>query len=380
MKILVVGCGKVGSEIARDLAMSDEVDSVVAIDASSQNLKLLRKRVTEKIQTVELSISQKPRLHDLLGKVDLVCGALPGRLGFDLISETVKAGRDTVDISYTPRDAFQLQSKAKKVGCRVVPQCGVAPGFTNMCVGDASRTLDRMKSVEIFVGGLPEKPEPPLNYRIVFSLEDVVNEYSRPVRVIEKGKRKNVEALSGHGQISFPGVGRLEYFLTDGLGSLPRSYPKTREMHEFTLRYPGHADMMNTLRVLGFFDRSQVRIGGVDVEPRQMTIELLRGAMSRGSPEDFLALRVDVKGSSSGKEIHLRYQLLDHYNRRSAVSAMARTTAYPCTSVALLMGRGEIKETGIVTPERIARDERLFQFVLSRLAERGVKIKMARLS
>jgi saccharopine dehydrogenase-like NADP-dependent oxidoreductase len=245
-----------------------------------------------------------------------------------------------------------------------------------MCVGDASRRIDQMKSVEIFVGGLPERPEPPLNYRIVFSLEDVVNEYSRPVQVIEEGKRKKVDALSGRGLTSFPRVGRLEYFLTDGLGSLPRSFPRTREMHEFTLRYPGHVDMMSTLRVLGFFEPNPVEIGGVELEPRQLTIELLRRAMSRGSPEDFLALRVDVKGRSRGKKIHLRYQLLDRYNRRSAVSAMARTTAYPCTSVALLMGRGKIKETGIISPERIAQDDRLFQFVLGRLAERGVKMKM----
>src|SRR2546426_4654232 len=228
MKILVVGCGKVGSEIARDLAGSNEVDSVVAMDASSQNLRLLRKRVLGKLQTVKLSISQEPRFHALLRKVDLVYGALPGRLGFDLMTETVKAGKDTVDISYTPRDAFLLQGQAREVGCRVVPQCGVAPGFTNMCVGDASRRLDQMKSVEIFVGGLPEKPEPPLNYRIVFSLEDVVNEYSRPVQVIDNGKRKKLEALSGRGLTSFPGVGRLEYFLTDGLGSLPGSFPRPR--------------------------------------------------------------------------------------------------------------------------------------------------------
>src|SRR5256886_801240 len=380
MRILVVGCGKVGSEIVRDLAGSNEVDSVVAIDASSQNLKQLRKRVPIKLQTIRLSILQKTQFHNLLEKVDLVCGALPGRLGFDLMTETVKSGKDTVDISYTPRDAFLLQRRAKDAGCRVVPQCGVAPGFTNMCVGDASRKLEKMISVEIFVGGLPEKPEPPLNYRIVFSLEDVVNEYSRPVQVIDNGKRKKLEALSGRGLTSFPGVGRLEYFLTDGLGSLPRSYPKTRGMHEFTLRYLGHADMMQTLRVLGFFERKLVRVGGVVVEPRQLSIELLRGAMSKGPSEDFLALRVDVKGMSGRKRIRLRYQLLDHYDRKSGVSAMARTTAYPCTSVALLMGRGEIKETGIITPERIAKDPRLFRYVLDRLAERGVKMKMTTLS
>src|SRR5260370_20728257 len=105
MKILVVGCRKVVSEIARDLAGLDEVDSVVAMDTSSQNLKLLRKRVPG-IKTVKLSISQKPRFHALLRKIDLVCGALPGRLGFDRITETAKAGVETVDISDTPRDAI----------------------------------------------------------------------------------------------------------------------------------------------------------------------------------------------------------------------------------------------------------------------------------
>src|SRR5260370_37932103 len=133
MKILVVGCGKVGSEIARDLAGSDEVESVVAMDTSSENLKLLRKRVP-RITTVKLSISQKQRFHALLRKIYLVCGALPGRLGFDLMTGTVKAGVDTVDISYTPQDAFPLQPEAKEDGCRVVPQWAVAAGFTKMWV------------------------------------------------------------------------------------------------------------------------------------------------------------------------------------------------------------------------------------------------------
>src|SRR2546430_8211954 len=129
MRILVVGCGKVGSEIVRDLAGSNEVDSVVAIDASSQNLKQLRKRVPIKLQTVRLSILQKTRFHNLLEKVDLVCGALPGRLGFDLMTETVKAGRDNVDIFYTPRGALLPPNKGEGGGCRLVAPCGVGPWF-----------------------------------------------------------------------------------------------------------------------------------------------------------------------------------------------------------------------------------------------------------
>ena len=373
MQVLVVGSGKVGSEIARDLARSSEVDSVIVADAQPKNLKNVRG--FEKIKTRRLDISQRKALLDTMRRVDLICGALPGRLGFQLMAYAVEANRDIVDISYTPENPFKLHGKARDRENIVVPQCGVAPGFTNMCVGDASRRLGTITKVRIFVGGLPQKPTPPLNYRIVFSLEDVINEYSRPARIIENGKEKMVDALSGRGFVNFPGVGRLEYFITDGLGSLPRSFPRVREMFEYTLRYPGHAEMMNTLRILGFFDREEMEVNGFSIAPRKLSIALLKGAMSLGRPEDLLALKVEVEGKL-GKKSLLSYRILDYYDPRGKVSAMARTTAYPCTSATLLVGQKKLKSVGVVTPEKIAKDPQHFGFILSRLKSRGIRVGM----
>jgi saccharopine dehydrogenase-like NADP-dependent oxidoreductase len=373
LQVLVVGSGKVGSEIARDLARSSEVDSVIVADAQQKNLKSVRGY--EKIRTRRLDISQRKPLLDTMRRVDLICGALPGRLGFQLMTYAVEAHRDLVDISYTPENPFKLHSRAGNQENIVVPQCGVAPGFTNMCVGDAARRLGTITKVRVFVGGLPQKPTPPLNYRIVFSLEDVINEYSRPARIIQSGKEKMVDALSGRGFLNFPGVGRLEYFITDGLGSLPRSFPRVREMFEYTLRYPGHAEMINTLRILGFFDKEEVQINGSSVVPRKLSIALMRGSMSLGRPEDLLALRVEVEGPS-GKKSLLSYRILDYYDPKSKVSAMARTTAYPCTSIALLVGQKKLRSVGVVPPEKIAKDPSHFGFVLSRLRSKGVKVAM----
>ncbi len=225
------------------------------------------------------------------------------------------------------------------------------------------------------MGGLPQKPVPPLNYRIVFSLEDVVNEYSRPVNIIDNGERKKVEPLSGRGFLNFPGVGKLEYFLTDGLGSLPQSFPRVRDMYELTLRYPGHADMMNALRVLGFFDRRKLPVNGSELEPRRVSLALLKDAMSMGGPEDLLALRVEVE-TGAGRRCGITYQVLDYYDSRRKVSAMARTTAYPCTSVALLVGMRKLGLHGVVPPEKIAQDQNLFDYVLSRLRDRRVKVRI----
>ena len=373
MKILVVGCGKVGSEIARDLAMEEEVDSVVAADASSDNLRGLKS--IGKMKTLRLDISQRNRVRQTMRGVDLVCGALPGRLGFQVMTCAVEAGVDLVDISYTPENPFNLHKEALEKEIALVPQCGVAPGLSNMFVGDAARRFAKIRRVRIFVGGLPQKPVPPLNYRIVFSLEDVINEYSRPVHVIENGQKKQVEPLTGRGFLNFPGVGRLEYFLTDGLGSLPRSFPKVQEMSELTLRYPGHAEMMNTLRALGFFDRGKVSVDGVEIEPRRLALSLLSDAMTLGGPEDLLAMKVEVE-DGSGRSKRVVYHVLDYYDGRRKVSAMSRTTAYPCTSVALLVGSKKLDGKGVITPEKIAHNKGYFDYILSRLEKRRVAVKV----
>jgi saccharopine dehydrogenase-like NADP-dependent oxidoreductase len=373
MKGLVVGCGKVGSEIAADLASTRGFSEVVVADAVSGNLA--RVRAVRNVRTVKASLAQKGIMKQLMRDADVVCGALPGRIGFGLLEQAVEEGKNIVDISYTPKNPLLLNHRALERGCTVVPQCGVAPGFTNMCVGDASKKMDKMNRVRVFVGGIPEKPEPPLNYRIVFSLDDVINEYTRPVRIIENGKRKTVEPLTGRGLMNFPGVGNLEYFLTDGLGTLPQTFPGVREMQELTLRYPGHAEIIDALRRLGFFSLKQVRLDGLSVEPRRLSLEVLKQALAAGAPEDILALRVEVEGVNKRRKVMMSYSLLDRYDRRRRVSAMARTTAYPCTSAAILLAKGMLTQKGVVPPEKIATDQKLFRFVTARLREHGVMVR-----
>ncbi len=373
MKALVVGCGKVGSEIVRDLAREKTVTSVTAVDANPQNLRLLKPYA--KVKAFRGTLAEKNSLQKLMGEADVVCGALPGRIGFELIKTAVETGRNIVDISYTAKDPLRLHRRARANNCTVVPQCGVAPGLSNMCVGDASAKLDRMIKVRIYVGGLPQQPVPPLNYRVVFSLDDVVNEYTRPVHIIQNGTQKTVEPLSGLDQMSFPGVGKLEYFLTDGLGTLTASYPTVEEMQELTLRYPGHASIMNTLRTLGLFNTETIKVNGTTIQPRALTIELLRAGFSAGNPEDILALRVEVEGTVTGRRFMICYHLLDHYDKRHKVTAMARTTAYACTSVAILLAKGMISEKGVITPEKIAQDPDLFGQIQSRLRAHGVNLR-----
>jgi lysine 6-dehydrogenase len=369
----VIGSGLVGSEIARDLARSNSFSEVVVIDAKRENLARLK---GERIRTVKTDAFHGSSLTKYLKESDIVCGALPGRLGFEMMRKVIGAGKNFVDISYTPEDPFSLDKLARKNDCILVPQCGVAPGLSNICVGDASRRLSTVDSVRIMVGGLPRYPKPPLNYQFVFSPDDVINEYTRPARLIKHGQMKAAPALSGLGEILFPGVGELEFFVTDGLGTLPVSFPDIQEMSEYTLRYPGHAGIMESLRTLGLLDKAPINLDGNSIEPRRIVLEIMRSLTANGRKEDLLAFRVEVRGKSQRRLEEVNYQMLDFYDTRLKATAMARTTAYTCTAITHLVAEGKITKKGVVPPEDIGREERFFGFVKSFLKARGVRLRI----
>ena len=121
----------------------------------------------------------------------------------------------------------------------------------------ASGGWTRREQVRIYVGGLPQHPEPPLNYQIVYSLEGALDYYTTPSWVLRGGKPVQVDALSELEAVEFPSpVGTLEAFHTGGgISTLPFAYEGKVDVMEYkTLRYPGHVAIMRPIRELGLLD------------------------------------------------------------------------------------------------------------------------------
>src|SRR5213078_3387484 len=116
-------------------------------------------------------------------------------------------------------------------------------------------------SVKIFVGGLPQEPEPPLNYMLVYSLEGALDYYTTLSWVLRNGLRTQVTALSEREPVMFDApLGELEAFHTaGGLSTMAFRYEgKIPSMEYKTLRYPGHAERMEAIRELGLLDLEPV--------------------------------------------------------------------------------------------------------------------------
>ncbi|MGB9714726.1 MAG: saccharopine dehydrogenase C-terminal domain-containing protein [Candidatus Bathyarchaeales archaeon] len=375
MKILVLGCGNIGSVAAEDLANSLGLAEVVVADNNLSKARAVAEKIGRKnISWIRLDAANRNELFYTLKDFDLVTGFLPGKLGYRLVETCIEAGRNLVDVSYMAENPLTLNDKAKSKNITVVPDCGLAPGISNILVGHTVKKLDKVQAIHILVGGLPDKPMPPLGYVITWSAESLIDEYTRKVKMVRGGKRVIVNALSGLEEVDFPGVGKLEAFYTDGLRTLLNTMKGVEEMWEKTLRYPGHAEKIRLLKALGFFKERKVNVDGVNVSPKRLAIKLFEQKLSKPEIRDIVVLKVTVSGFDGGEKRSYVYHLLDRYDERRGITAMARTTAYPASIIAQLMLMEAPLEKGVVPPEKIGMNDEFFSRFLNGLKKRGINI------
>jgi saccharopine dehydrogenase-like NADP-dependent oxidoreductase len=306
---------------------------------------------------------------------DLVVGAVPGWLGLRVVREVIDAGHPVADISFMPEDPYpQLDELARARGVPVVVDCGVAPGTSNLLVGHAASELDTVEDVRILVGGLPVVRRLPYEYAAVFSPADVLEEYTRPARVVENGREVIKPALDELEYLDFPGLGTLEAFLTDGLRTL-RHTIDAPNMREKTLRYPGHCEKIRLLVETGLLDDTPIEIDGTKVAPRAVTARLLTQLwqLPEGE-EDLTVMFIEVKGLHNGKEKTYSYQLVDVFDPENGVTSMARTTGYACTGIVRLMAAGKIDLKGVIPLELLGKSPELYGLFRDHLTQRGIVI------
>jgi saccharopine dehydrogenase-like NADP-dependent oxidoreductase len=375
MKVLILGCGNIGSVAAEDLAKSISSIQVVVADKNETRAKEVAERIGRgNVSWIQLDATNPSKLANALKDFDLVMGFLPGKLGYRLTRACIDAGKDLVDVSYMSENPLALTDNAIKANVTIAPDCGLAPGISNILVGHAAAELDKVQAVHIMVGGLPEKPVPPLDYVITWSPENLIDEYMRKARIVKEGKIIEVEALSGLEEIEFPEFGKLEAFYTDGLRTLPQTITDAYDMWEKTLRYPGHAEKIKLLKTLGFFEEEQIDVEGVSVSPRKLTVKLFEQKLRKPEIKDIVALKVEVAGVKNGRQTRYVYQLLDHYDEKRGITAMARTTAYSASIIAQFILKKALKEKGVVPTEKIGKNNALFQLFLDELEKRGIRI------
>ncbi len=376
MKTLIIGCGNIGTAAAQDLARSMLENQITLADFDKERAKATAERINENnVRWTQLDVTNEKQLRKAMADKDLIMGFLPGKLGYALMQRCIEARKDLIDVSFMEENPLALRKEATGAEVTIIPDCGLAPGISNVLIGHAIAQLDRIRRVEIMVGGLPENPLPPLGYVVTWSPESLIDEYTRRVTIVEKGRKRRIEPLTGIEEIDFPGLGRLEGFYTDGLRSLLETVGGVEEMWEKTLRYPGHAEKISLLSQMGFFDSDPIRVGDAEVSPRKLTARLFGLKLTKSGVKDVAAMSVEVSGIERGRGRTYRYQLLDRFDSQNNVTSMARTTAYPASIVAQMMLEGKVKLNGMIPPEMLGMNGEFFGTFMAEMKKRDINIK-----
>jgi lysine 6-dehydrogenase len=379
MRMLVMGAGLQGSACAYDLLQNAAVEEVVLADMRVDSLPsfLGRFRDDPRLRVERVDARSHEDVRRVMKGCSTCMNALPYYFNLEIATLAVQEGLHYCDLGGNTGIVFQqqqLHEKAKARDISVVPDCGLAPGMVNILAAAGIAALDEAHTVRIRVGGLPQQPQPPLNYQIVYSLHGVLDYYTTPSWVLREGEPKQVEALTEIEPVDFPEpVGTLEAFHTaGGLSTMPWTYQgRLRTMEYKTLRYPGHADAMRTIRELGLLELEPVAVKGHSVVPRDVFIACVEPRLRRPDSHDLVALRVEAEGTREGQPMRVVYDLLDFHDDANGITAMERTTGFSLSITGQIQAARQVLATGVLTPDlAIPADT-----YVAELAKRNVRIE-----
>lgn len=345
-RIVVLGGGAQGRVIAADLARALPAARIDVADVRRPALPDL-----PNLAWVEADLADGEAIRRQLSEHDLGVGALPSRLGMSAMRAAIEAKRNLVDVSFAAQDPLTLDADAQRAGVTIVPDCGLAPGLSNLLLGNALARDGTPDEIMIMVGGVAQDTRAPYGYVVTWSLDDLLEEYTRPARIIQNGRTTTVPVFSGMEKIEVDGVGTMEAFYSDGLRTLLTTIPGVREMGEKTLRWPGHVDAVRPLVAAG------------------MLVDELRARCATTPARDVVAL---VVRSRFGKRVE-QTTMVDRYDDASGMTAMARTTALTTATVGRLAAEEGLGSAGVKPLEILGRDDRVHQFVIEAMEGHGVR-------
>jgi lysine 6-dehydrogenase len=385
---LVLGSGKQGLAAAYDILLRGQAIRLTLADtslpAAQAAVHRLHKLLGSKLKKSGIQLSSRgldaknPRnLAQVMAGHQAVLSAIPYYLNPAVAAAAIAAGLHYCDLGgymESTRLILKLNERAKKAGVTVIPDCGVAPGLCNSLAVCGMERLDKPEEVHIYCGGLPQRPRPPLDYKIVFNLEGVLGNYFGESYVLKNGRVALIPSFSGKEMLSFGRpLGTLEARTTGGATSTaPWTFRGILNAYDYkTLRYPGHYEKIETLKQLGLLETTPVRVNGYRIAPREVFVATAGPKLAFPKDRDLLVMRVVVQGRRDGRKMQAVYDLLDYGDPRTGFTAMQRTTGFPAAIVLALLARGGVPETGVVPVEKAVDGRSMLEAVRSR----GIQVK-----
>ena len=251
----IVGAGNIGSAIYELLVSGTEYKVSVA-DISDRRWNVPEENFSQ-IKTGDWD--DHTQFNDFVIGKTVIVNALPFHQNINLYTSCCENDVPYFDLSEDDELDTHLVSLEKIPF--TMPHCGLAPGMSTIIAWSLLKKLEKPQTLQIRVGALSQNASNKLRYYTSWSGDGLVNEYIGDCQVVQKGRKKTVQALTGYEKITIDG-NEYECFNTaGGFGTLARSIegcyspfegkdgnpPSTIWADYKTLRHIGHHDYVDFL-------------------------------------------------------------------------------------------------------------------------------------
>jgi lysine 6-dehydrogenase len=348
----VLGAGRQGTAAAYDMARWGDASRVVLADYDLAVARRAAERVNDLIskevaEPAQVDVTDLAAVERTLTGADAFLSAVPYYYNLDITQVAIKVGASMCDLgghTGIARQQHGFDAPARAAGICIVPNCGQVPGMGTTLMVHAMALLDEVVDVYMWDGGIPQDPRPPFNYLLTFHIAGLTNEYAESAVFLRDWKITEVEPMTELELVEFPEpIGTLEAFVTGGgTDTMPWTFEgKLRTLQNLTLRYPGHWAQLRAFYDLGLWDLDPVRVGDVEVVPRDVFHALYEPQVTFPGDKDLIIVRVKAVGKKDGRDAEAVVEVIDYYDEETGFTAMERGTGWSAAIVAEMMARGE---------------------------------------
>ena len=368
VKIFVLGAGMMGRAVVYDLGRVREVENIAVADFDRSRADEVARRFGRgRARGFFADARDANRLAHLARGHDVLLNCTQYNWNLDVMRAALAARINYMDLGglyHMTRKQFSLDKDFRRIGRIAIVGVGGAPGITNVMARALADRLDRVDSIRVYNAGADEQRyDSPIAY--TFSIATILDELTMPPVAFEGGRYVEKPMLSEPepGKFRAPiGSITLRHSIHSELGTLPASFRKkgVKEVF-FKINYdPRLVNLVRDLDQAGFTSRELVAVNGTRVAPRSVLLSLMQQRAPKKMARDVEALRVVVTGRSKNRRIASAMEMWADHSTRPQLSAVARDTGFPAAIAAVMLGRDEIRGTGVQAPEIVVPPEPFF--------------------
>jgi len=381
MNVALFGCGHMGRACAFALATDANLNRLTLVDIDRSRAEYVARWLSEHT-TCHVVTTDDPEMA--IAAQDTLALALPWAATRRVIDAAVTAGVPVASITRPPyQELPDLDALAAAAAPPVLLPIGLEPGLTELVAAHLAERLDRTESLEIFCGGIPQRPREPIGYVAFFGGEqaDHLPIAQRDALARREGRTITLPRFSGLETRQFDGVAQLQAY-HDGMAPWLSRHPALAAANcaQKTVRWPGFAEAVTELARLGLLDEKPVDVDGVLISPRRLTEKVLAPQLRPGPGDaDMVLLDVTAHGIRDGRPTTLHARVTDFYDPATTLSAMARVTGFTLAAATGLLAAGAVRGSGWQIPHLALRDG-LRQQLLRSLTGHGIQWSEPQLS